>query len=870
MSEVRERNTPKITLTVDTSGIRESTTSLIVNPASKKIDGTREAATSLAVDHISKRVDAARESPTNLAVDRVSERVDAIHDAVGKGGAVIAAAKNAMSTVSGVDLLKLTPRECLVPLKRVIDGLQAVKCVHPFIGVIATAFEAILTLEMKRRDNDRRVVGLLLKQADMLATLFQLDTITAAAIQQRGNDLPALLNDIKKDIAECGNVIDTFSKQKFLGKFLRAIKWEEKLIHFVDLFERRKGEIQGKLQIKVTSVATNVESIDMKVDMILTLFKHQTEQEKKAAVEVEKLGGSQRCIENDAYLAELERKLYVTDSKESLKLASTNKRQLKTSTSLLISLRSEVDTLIDKNKTYFDVKLDALTKQLENAIHRSTRKIIAAFGSGPWSRVSDPDIRHRASSSVKARVFVLALHDYYVDRLSDPPPVDYMVKRTTSNTELNIEDNSSLSPSLFGSDTHTEYSTTIESLEEDQWCLSFLSVGRAPAIAEAIDDDVSGFIKIAEVNDFYHEKPPEFSMLRWITFWAAGWGVEVTMYHHRIERLIENLLDIMVLPENGHSYVEYQNTLRWIMCLLRSRSPETTEEPELLHLIRQHMSHQEATMTAALKPAKWEIDSADTVSTLLGPGRIEKYLYPLLYLTLRRHYQVFKLASKIALHVMEFESATETIQSILSACVLRTRTLVEAFEQQLVGSPDAHLKRFAGGLFANWYHFNPWISKDPQTNHSDSYTRFPLEINNIDTEEPIPEIELESLHYGVMKSLEEAGCQRQPINFLKNDEVQSFPAVTQWDLMQGVHGEPFTLTKPTDISTETSDQQRIRMLETAVAQHEEAIRIQVETLRRQEEVMKGQEEAMRIQAETMRSMNYNFDRLMTFLDRTYA
>jgi len=315
------------------------------------------------------------------------------------------------------------------------------------------------------------------------------------------------------------------------------------------------------------------------------------------------------------------------------------------------------------------------------------------------------------------------------------------------------------------------------------------------------------------------------------------------------------------------------------------------------------------------------------------------------------------------------------------------------------------LNRFAGGLFSKWYHCDPWVCKDLQASHTTpaSYKRFPIEINSIDTEEPIPEIESESLHYGVM---EEIGCKPQPNNLLQKDDIQANPVVAPCDLMQVVHaqvcngcdkypitgilyqclgceidvnkldfdmcsdcvvnlpgdrsshhsyhnsshpvirlprpvgqillqrarlealrfltsvmdsysntftcqghcgatysgqlhykciqceayslcseciginaveteghdarhlfmrfsGEPLSLIKPTDTSTETSDQQRIRMLEIAVTKQEE-------TLRGHGEIMIRQEEAMRTQAETMRSMNDKFDRLMAFLAKTDA
>ncbi|KAF8519589.1 hypothetical protein BU17DRAFT_89697 [Hysterangium stoloniferum] len=709
-----------------------------------------------------------------ITVDNVSKKADVVHDALIKRSAMFTAAKNAMSTVTSADVLKMTPRECLAPVKHVIDALELVKSIHPFIGVAVVALQAVLALEMKRRENDRRASGLLVKQAEMLSVLFQLEKIHPNDIQAGVHNLQILMTKITEEITECGNLLDTFFRQKFLGRFLRAGKWEEKLMKFVDKFNEWKGKIQEALQVyvavKLTSVSTHVEAIDMKVDILIALFKNQTDREKKAAVEVKRRGGEEYCMKDEAALTQLEKDT----------TTSTDRQMEIGSTSLLLSFRSSIDALVDQNKANFDAKIEAQSKQLKDAIQNSTQTIIERFGSGPWGRVIDPEcverygslssrylvisiLRHNlqnARSSVKARHLVLALHDYFIDLDKNVSP-DPNTNNNPQPKQLGVE-----ALSLAGTDLSEGDRSSMESLQKDKWCIPFLSLERVPAIAEAIDDDASGFIRVAEVNDFYRQKPKGFSMLRWITFWAAGWDVEVTIYHQRIEALIERLLDLVILPENGQFYVEYKDVLRWVPWLLRSHWQETTEDSELLDLVREHMAQQEAEMTMRLKPANWEIDSMETISTLLGPGRIEKYLYPLLYFVLRRHYQVFKLGCKTALKSMEFESASETIRSILAACTSRSLKLEASYEQQSVSLAD-RLKRHAGGLFARWQDANPWTDRWGSQITADDHHPFEFQAWSIDVEEDIPEINPEDLRYGVAPPLKEMVAHRQLIDLLK-------------------------------------------------------------------------------------------------------
>ena len=46
--------------------------------------------------------------------------------------------------------------------------------------------------------------------------------------------------------------------------------------------------------------------------------------------------------------------------------------------------------------------------------------------------------------------------------------------------------------------------------EEDEWTLEWISIGRLQAIAEAFDDDASGFITVAEVNKLTSSRPNDW------------------------------------------------------------------------------------------------------------------------------------------------------------------------------------------------------------------------------------------------------------------------------------------------------------------------------------------------------------------------
>ncbi len=84
----------------------------------------------------------------------------------------------------------------------------------------------------------------------------------------------------------------------------------------------------------------------------------------------------------------------------------------------------------------------------------------------------------RWSGHVKARHFVFALRDYYYQEMEKNKQARR--DREEVSTRLNVE---------------------------DEWAVEYININRIQAIAEAFDDDGSGFITISEVNQFTSLRP---------------------------------------------------------------------------------------------------------------------------------------------------------------------------------------------------------------------------------------------------------------------------------------------------------------------------------------------------------------------------
>ncbi len=84
--------------------------------------------------------------------------------------------------------------------------------------------------------------------------------------------------------------------------------------------------------------------------------------------------------------------------------------------------------------------------------------------------------------NVKARHFVLALQDHYLEKIA-------------SETK-GVPDIST--------------SAVDDSTNPDAWAIKYIDVMWVQPILEAIDDDASGFITIAEVNRFTSSRPADW------------------------------------------------------------------------------------------------------------------------------------------------------------------------------------------------------------------------------------------------------------------------------------------------------------------------------------------------------------------------
>ncbi|KAG9021177.1 hypothetical protein FS842_006781 [Serendipita sp. 407] len=347
---------------------------------------------------------------------------------------------------------------------------------------------------------------------------------------------------------------------------------------------------------------------------------------------------------------------YLEDEKKLNDLASSKSCQLQNKQGVIDnvklgevkqSLKEDVDKSLNFNLTIFQKKLELqitqFTLAMDHTVRRETDRVISVITSGPHDRVVDKVghqqtlLRHGSpivqdlhliwkemgwKSTVKARHFVLAVHDYFVQKLSTVAAAQERLETGT----VYSEDGEGAAPSVI-SEAHpkTEHQT------DDSWTLDCINLSRVPAILEAFDDDGSGFINVVEVNQFTSSRPKNWSLLHWIAYWAEGWHYTIWDYRGKIGSILdamEELLDSGEIHKANKSLIDYyllSEELLQVDQMVRSVAPYTEENTYTLEeKIRPYVDEEEERLRANLKSFAWKIDGFDTLNLVTGPGRIEK------------------------------------------------------------------------------------------------------------------------------------------------------------------------------------------------------------------------------------------------------
>jgi hypothetical protein len=224
-------------------------------------------------------------------------------------------------------------------------------------------------------------------------------------------ELPQLLSDVQKHITACHNSIDTYYREHRLGKmlnffeatcglskydtplscavkFYKAKDWKEKILEFIEIFDKDRILLHQALALQV---ASDVNDLVSKMDLLLhRLFSPQEPWEFEVTAKLREL----RTAGNADWLNDSNtvKSLAITTGDTTVILEADSSNMIETAKmDLQIDILKEqlhlsIDVLCSRNLELFELKLKLHTERLEKAILRSARFVISSL-SGPHDRL---------------------------------------------------------------------------------------------------------------------------------------------------------------------------------------------------------------------------------------------------------------------------------------------------------------------------------------------------------------------------------------------------------------------------------------------------------------------------------------------------
>ncbi|KAF5349374.1 hypothetical protein D9757_014225 [Collybiopsis confluens] len=160
-------------------------------------------------------------------------------------------------------------------------------------------------------------------------------------------------------------------------------------------------------------------------------------------------------------------------------------------------------------------------------------------------------------------------------------------------------------------------------------------------------------------------------------------------YKRKIHAVIREMYQVLdydalaqqqkTLPINRYSLAEYLHSEPFLRIdiLLCSLHPleSSIDDPKMKRVIDAFSSEEERRLEENLEGIAYDIDSPGTVVLVTGPGRIERFILPLIYLMLKRHLEVFYLAQAHVIHDEEFWDLSASLRNVFTMLDDRIKSL---------------------------------------------------------------------------------------------------------------------------------------------------------------------------------------------------
>ncbi|QRV74221.1 hypothetical protein RhiJN_02235 [Ceratobasidium sp. AG-Ba] len=589
-----------------------------------------------------------------------------------------AAIRNPAAISKSSKVTKQVINSLLGPAKSASELLSSVAEAVPQAEPVAEVFKALLKLELDRQDNDKQIATLYHSMTSMLVVLAKLDDVFLSECELN-ELLDEKLDEIVKLLNEFGNFCDVYYKHRPVGGFGPSSFSTPEYNAIPYMKHELEVLISHRTTLAVLQTSDVVNSIASDVSELTRFMNAQTAREREAQSYIKSKGGVENILKNDKFLDEV-----------AAKLGDNVTKSIQTSRSLQYSLHADLELQLKENQAIFVMKLQCVKDQIEESVNRSTTTILMKLDSGPHEIINDPDIKAiwkgayggtigKWRNTVKSRHFVSAVHHYFEQDFA---------RYTAENEGTN---------------------------HPDTWTLNYLSrVIFYPAIADAIDEDSSGYVSLHELNHFFDARPPNWTTPQWLAYWAAGWYKDNLRYRDKIMArlgVFNNSIEGLH-SENKEALKEYVESIEGGIKLIAESlygdvldyfEDDSDEVVELDALRDKYTEYVTGQVEQQLAKAKHQLDDKRTLSIVIGAGnRLESKILCVMHRLLKWHHKMFDIGKDKPLQDGITIGMVGSFHVIFDAFTARTRSLMESWRQQRM---DVGLQAewYANGLFEDWY-----------------------------------------------------------------------------------------------------------------------------------------------------------------------
>ncbi|KAH9889559.1 hypothetical protein C8Q73DRAFT_654358 [Cubamyces lactineus] len=280
---------------------------------------------------------------------------------------------------------------------------------------------------------------------------------------------------------------------------------------------------------------------------------------------------------------------------------------------------------------------------------------------------------------VETRRFILALHWYYARKYVH----QQHIALETSAPQHHIQD-------------------------DDAWMSRYLNHCDMQGITDVLDHQATGIMTVDDLNRFATARPRDWSLLRWIVYWAIGWQVAMSEYKRRIYALLTRMYRLCAVsgvPLAGvpQYLAKVEPIITSMTCTFDSTYCSTEYEALFNIHFRRYTKEVEGTIWFYLETLQYDLDGVDTVELLSGSiGGVETSALIILYILLRQHYNIMKLARKVVISTEELASAPAAIVVVRDALERRAQEFLGQFIARQL-DVNSEITLFAYGLLAGSY-----------------------------------------------------------------------------------------------------------------------------------------------------------------------